>query len=270
MLTSPDPHNHIKHKMANRRMFSNRIIGSARFLKMPVDSQCLYFHLGIHADDDGIVEAYPVMKNLGSSEDNLRVLAAKNFVKILNDDLVSFIMDWNEHNLIRADRKIDSVYKGLLLSILPDVELKEPKPRADTGVIPRQVVNTQPLDNHWTTTGQHRLGKVRLGKVRLEKNNFVVDTTGKEIAEVIFLFKGVNPSIDKFYANKTQRAAVERMLKLYGRVNLEKMIIGLPEINQRKYWPKSTTPLQLEDNLGKYKALNDEEKVGKSIIGMAL
>lgn len=66
---------------------------------MPIDSQVLYFHLGLRADDDGIVEAYPVMKLLGNTEDNLKVLVAKEFVKILNDDLVSFIIDWTEHNL---------------------------------------------------------------------------------------------------------------------------------------------------------------------------
>ena len=37
-------------------MISTKIIGRASFLKMPVSSQCLYFHLVARADDDGIVE----------------------------------------------------------------------------------------------------------------------------------------------------------------------------------------------------------------------
>lgn len=114
-------------------MFSPKIISSARFLKMPIDTQLLYFHLGMNADDDGVVEAYTVIKSVGSNEDNLRVLSAKGFVKILNEDLVSFITDWSEHNLIRADRKVDSIYKPLLLQIIPEAELIDPKPRADTG-----------------------------------------------------------------------------------------------------------------------------------------
>lgn len=152
--------------MATRRMFSSKIVSSARFLKMPIDSQCLYFHLGLHADDDGVVEAYTVMKSIGSSEDNLRVLVSKGFLKILNEDLVAFILDWNEHNLIRADRKVDSIYKNLLLQVVADVDLLEPKPRADTGVIPRQPTG-RPLDVHWTA--QDRLGKDRLGKVSIER-----------------------------------------------------------------------------------------------------
>lgn len=144
-------------------MFSNRIINSARFLKMPVDSQLLYFHLGMHADDDGIVEAYPIMKSVGSKEDNLTVLAAKGLVRVLNEDLITHITDWGEHNLIRADRKVDSIYKHLLLQIVPEIELKEPKPRADTGVIPRQLTG-RPVD---------RISKDKLSKDKLpyEKNS---------------------------------------------------------------------------------------------------
>ena len=143
-------------------MFSLAIINSARFLKMPIDSQVLYFHLGLRADDDGIVEAYPIMKMLGNTEDNLKVLVAKKFVKILNDDLVSFITDWREHNLIRADRKIDSIYKDLLLQIMPEVKLIEPKQRADIKQITRQqrTDNGRPVDG----IGEERLGEDSLGK----------------------------------------------------------------------------------------------------------
>lgn len=88
--------------MAERRMFSKRVINSARFLKMPVSTQCLYFHLGLHADDDGVVEAYTVINSVGASEDDLRVLAAKGFIQILNDGLVAYITDWTENNKIRA------------------------------------------------------------------------------------------------------------------------------------------------------------------------
>jgi len=38
--------------MASRRMISNHIVGSAKFLKMPAETQALYFHLCTNADDD--------------------------------------------------------------------------------------------------------------------------------------------------------------------------------------------------------------------------
>jgi len=143
--------------MAERRMFSKRISKSARFLKMPQTAQNLYFHLGMEADDDGVVEVYQVMKAVSSNEDDLKVLVSKEFVKVLNEDLVAFILDWRENNLIRSDRKINSIYKDLLLRMLPDVELVEPKPRADTGVPPRQLPTGRPLDG----IGEERIGKVK-------------------------------------------------------------------------------------------------------------
>lgn len=112
-------------------MFSLRVINTARFLKMPTSTQCLYFHLGLHADDDGIVEAYPILNSIGATEDDLKILVAKNFVNVLNEDLVTYITDWKENNKIRADRKVDSIYKDLLLQVIPEAELIESKERTD-------------------------------------------------------------------------------------------------------------------------------------------
>lgn len=117
--------------MAERRMFAKSVVESARFLKMPVSSQNLYFHLGMNADDDGVVEGYSVINLVKANEDDLRVLYSKGFVRILNDDLVTFIADWREQNRIRPDRKKDSMYKNLLLQMEPEVELLEKKERSD-------------------------------------------------------------------------------------------------------------------------------------------
>ena len=136
--------------MASRRMFSTRIINSARFLKMPVSTQCLYFHLGLHADDDGIVEAYTVMNSIGATEDDLKVLVSKGFVIVLNEDLVTYITDWKENNKLRADRKVDSIYKDLLLQVVPDAKLLEKKQRADT----KKTSGGLLMDNQWTDNGQ--------------------------------------------------------------------------------------------------------------------
>lgn len=144
--------------MAERRMFSKRVIGSARFLKMPISTQCLYFHLGLNADDDGIVEAYTTIKQIGATEDDLKVLVAKGFCMVLNEDLVTYITDWRENNKLRADRKIDSIYKDLLIQMVPDADVQQMTDRA--GRKPR----VKQRDVPGTSPGPHRLGKDRLGK----------------------------------------------------------------------------------------------------------
>ncbi len=221
--------------MANRRMFSCRIIGSARFLKMPISSQALYFHLGLHADDDGVVEAYNVIKQIGCSEDDLRVLVSKGFVQVLNEDLVSYITDWNENNYIRADRKIDSIYKDLLISMNPEIHLIEKRPRADaktklidttSSVLEDENDNGQPMDNQWTTNGQStdgigkdRLGKDRLGKDRLGKDRLGEDRTGKDkinYQEVIDMYNATCvsfPHLSKL--SDARKKAIKARLKTY-------------------------------------------------------
>ena len=142
--------------MAERRMFSKRVVGSARFLKMPISTQCLYFHLGLNADDDGIVEAYTTIKQIGATEDDLKVLVAKGFCKVLNEDLVTYITDWRENNKLRADRKIDSMYKDLLLQMVPDADVQQARRRADLKPLSE---DGRPLDVQGTSHGPHRLGK---------------------------------------------------------------------------------------------------------------
>ena len=165
--------------MGERRMFSKRVVESTRFLKMPATSQNLYFHLGMAADDDGIVEAYPVMCITGASEDDLRILASKNFVTVLNQDMITYINDWLEHNTIRADRKKDSIYQGLLLEIVPDAEIVEAKQSRNSRQ--KEVIcltsDGQDADNCQTGDGQDadncptndRLSKDKLSKGKLRE-----------------------------------------------------------------------------------------------------
>lgn len=103
--------------MAERRMFARSVIGSARFLRMPATSRLLYYDLGMQADDEGVVEAFSVMRATGATEDDLRVLASKGFVRVLNEDLVTYILDWKRNNLIRPDRYKPSMYHEMLVQL---------------------------------------------------------------------------------------------------------------------------------------------------------
>ena len=110
--------------MANRRMFSKEVAESSRFLKMPMTAQCLYFHLGLNADDDGVVKAYNVMNMIHSNIDDLEVLQGRGFVKILDNDYVTYIVHWLKQNQIRADRRKQSEYRELLIKVIPELELR--------------------------------------------------------------------------------------------------------------------------------------------------
>lgn len=97
--------------MAERRMFSKRIIDTDLFMDMPMSSQALYFHMGVRADDDGFV-ANPkkIARMIGASEDDLKILIAKGFV-IGFPSGVMVITHWKVHNYIQKDRYKPTIFQ---------------------------------------------------------------------------------------------------------------------------------------------------------------
>ena len=162
--------------MANRRMFSGAIVSSARFLQMGQTARLLYYDLGMQADDSGIVEAFTVMRMTGASEDDLKLLAAKGFIVILNADLVTYIWDWKANNMIRSDRRQPSLYEDLLAQY-KNGEMTPYLCAADrlpTGCQPNdnQLTTTcQPSDNQTSTNCQPSIGKYSIGKVSIEEDS---------------------------------------------------------------------------------------------------
>ncbi len=80
--------------MAKKRMFSLDIVDTDSFLDMPPSTQSLYFHLGMRADDDGFVSSPRKITSLvNSSNDDLKLLAAKGFIIGFNNGVI-VIRDW--------------------------------------------------------------------------------------------------------------------------------------------------------------------------------
>lgn len=147
--------------MAERRMMSKSIIKSDTFLDMPATTQNLYFHMLLDADDDGFINApKSIMRMIGAKDDDMKVLAAKQFVIPFESGVV-VIKDWKIHNYIQNDRyKPSTLPERDLLNIQKDktYTLKNDVSRMDTECI--QTVSI----------GKDRLGKVRLGKDRIGKD----------------------------------------------------------------------------------------------------
>lgn len=92
-------------------MFAKTIIDSDAFLDMPLSTQALYFHLSMRADDEGFINnPKRIQRTIGASDDDLKVLLAKNFI-ISFDTGVIVIKHWKIHNYIRGDRLQETAYK---------------------------------------------------------------------------------------------------------------------------------------------------------------
>ncbi len=241
--------------MAQRRMFSPKIVSSDAFLDMPTSSRELYFQLGMFADDDGFINPRKIVRMIGASEDDLKVLIAKRFVIPFENGVV-VIKHWAINNLIRKDFYRETIYleeKGLL-------KLK------DNGSYTEKDKSV----NNPLTNCSRRLGKDRLGKDRLD-NTSVSDETQitENIQEkidlncLIELFKPVNPNYTDIYKNKTQRKALEELVEKHGVEKITRTLQILPATIGQKYAPVITTPLQLKNKLGSLIAFVQRQQQAK-------
>jgi len=136
-------------------MFSPMIVGSDAFLDMPTSSRELYFQLGMYADDDGFVNPKRVIRMVGASDDDLKILSAKRFV-IQFENGVLVIKHWRMNNLVRKDWYQPTQY----LEEKKKLFIKKNGSYTDDNSQGVPVVNE--FVNSSST--QVRLGKVRLGK----------------------------------------------------------------------------------------------------------
>lgn len=150
--------------MAERRMLSKKVFQSRKFLMMPFEAQALYTHLILSSDDDGVVEAFPIVRMIGAKEDSLGLLVVKKFILPLNDDMVYFITDFEEQNKIRADRVQPSRYRELLLE------------KTDLVVEGKRVTGQKKyIDGQVTGKCQHSIGKDSIGEYRIGEDNLGQD-----------------------------------------------------------------------------------------------
>ncbi|GDZ83152.1 hypothetical protein LCIT_03940 [Leuconostoc citreum] len=142
--------------MAQRRMFSKKVTDTDTFLDMPLSTQALYFHLNMHADDDGFIDnTKTIQRMIGSSDDDRKLLVAKQFILPFENGVV-VIKDWRVHNYIRKDTYNQTMYPNELEQLQIN----------DSGQYERQdfaAYTERPRAVDETLT-QVRLGKDRLGK----------------------------------------------------------------------------------------------------------
>ena len=144
--------------MAERRMMAKSVIDTDAFLDMPASTQSLYFHMLLRADDDGFIASPKgILRIIGASDDDLKLLLAKQYLFRFESGVV-VIKDWKIHNYIQSDR-----YKP---SLQPERELL-----TITANKEYTLTNSDVSDMDTECIQNVSIGKVRLGKVRLGKNN---------------------------------------------------------------------------------------------------
>ena len=142
--------------MAERRMFTLKIVDSDAFLDMPMTAQCLYFHLNMRADDDGFVNnPRKIQRFVGASDDDLKLLIAKRFILAFETGVI-VIKHWRMHNLLRKDRYTPTQYQDEYHRL----QLKENGSYTEADNL--LATGWQPDGDQMST--QYSIGKVRKGK----------------------------------------------------------------------------------------------------------
>lgn len=137
--------------MAERRMFAKTIVLSDAFLDMPTSARCLYFTLGMFADDDGFVNSpRGIMRQCGASDGDMQILLDKKFVLLFESGVI-VIKHWRIHNYIQKDRYKPTKYQEEMNQLTTD----------DNG---GYRMDTNCIQNGYKVDTQVRLGEVSTGK----------------------------------------------------------------------------------------------------------
>lgn len=215
--------------MAEKRMFTQKIIDSDAFLEMPTSAQALYFHLNMRADDDGFVNnPKKITRCVGAAEDDLKLLIVKRFI-IAFDSGVIVIKHWRMHNTLKMDRYHPTDYQEEFQML----QLKD-----------KGKVYTERNQNGTTLEPENRLDKNRLDKIRLEESSTISNemVCATDVARVIEAWNSLNLTRIVKITPDSQRAQwLNKRLRDYG---LDNILLAIENVrnssflmgNNRKGW----------------------------------
>lgn len=214
-----------------------------------VNATLVYMSLCRHAEFNS-QKAFPSQNKIGF-ELGISVASVKRGIKALT-----------EYNIIKIDKEkmrgkfSNNVYylidKSEWEPAIAPQELREKKTHHSS----ETVAHTPPTAGD--TLKDNKV--LRITKKKDNKDLAMPSIAGNRLNDLIELFKPINPSYERLFSNKTERAALERLVNKFGDKAVESMIKILPQIVKKPYAPKITTPYQLERDLGKLKIFFEQEK----------
>lgn len=159
--------------MADRRMFTDKIVESDAFTDLPLSSQALYFHLNMSADDDGFVNnPKKIARSIGASDDDLNLLIMKSFL-LAFDKGVMVIKHWRMHNLLRKDRYKPTQYAAekAMLYVKENGAYTLDDKKGESLINAPWQPNGNQVTTKWQPNGNQMATQVRLDKDSIEKVN---------------------------------------------------------------------------------------------------
>lgn len=175
-----------------RRMIAEHIVSEGRFLRMSLSAQGLYMHLVAHTDDDGIVDAYTIMRMVGAKEDDLVLLKERAYITVLDEqEWILWITGFQEFNWIDPRYKEDSKYLPLLrakvegIEIVQSTRIEYNKERWQRQKEKNQLEQLTAHVQHMGSTGDALVTTpLRIGKDRIGENNTPLPPLQGEVEKI--------------------------------------------------------------------------------------
>jgi len=230
-------------------MFSPAIVCSDAFLDMPMSSQALYYCLGMYADDDGFINPRKIMRMLGASEDDLKILLAKRFLLPFNDGVV-VIKHWRVNNLVRKDWYRPTIYGDNKKQLFVK----------DNGAYTLDFEQGKPLVNEPLPSS---LTQIRIDQdktiatqalpIVVEKDEIIKPKRTTPVCEKVFsIFKselGIYPLSWK--TNRAQRQSAENLMEERGEEQIRKALEVYKELKDEQHCPQILSPWDLDTKWSK-------------------
>ena len=192
-------------------MISKTVTQTQKFLKLPLEAQALYFHLIQNSDDDGVVEAFPVIRMIGASDDSLGLLMVKDFIRPLNEEMVYFIVDFHEQNSIQKHHYKPSRYQGLL----GENEIQgNPRISKDFNIEQRDENIGNQNVNKMLTTGSPNISQYKLSQDNLSQSRSSQKDDDEKSKNPIF--EKLKSAFGEMSVNGTMVEEVEDLLETHG------------------------------------------------------
>ena len=157
--------------MAEKRMFAKSIVLSDAFLDMPLSARCLYFTLGMLADDDGFVGSpKSIMRQCGASQDDMAVLLQKRFILAFESGVI-VIKHWRINNYLQKDRKKDTTYVEELATLELD---------SKGAYTEKKEMYTECIQPVYKLDTQNSIDKNSIDEISLDKTNILTPSEKKK------------------------------------------------------------------------------------------
>lgn len=215
--------------MAEKRMFSKKIVDVDSFLDMPATARLLYYDLAMRADDDGFVGSpRGIMRLTGATNDDMNILLMRGFVLTFETGVI-VIRHWRLHNYIQKDRYKPTEYTKEKARLSID----------ESGAYEMDTECIQPVSNPCPQIKDRYRDRLEIGQDRERIEIGQVNISAHpEVSEVV-----VETPFDTFWReypkkkSKGQaRTAFDKALK---KTDFDTIMTALRALKETKQWTKN-------------------------------